>query len=131
MKEAELLTGEVARRLCRVTSSLVSASSHPPPVAAIMALSNISFSVPPGSTTALVGETGSGKSTISRLLFRFYEADVGGVFVGGQNVLQLTQLSLRHHLGMVPQDHALFNDTLEYNVHYGDLGKPLSAVTLL
>eukprot|EP00555_Chaetoceros_dichaeta_P002120 CAMPEP_0198252284 /NCGR_PEP_ID=MMETSP1447-20131203/2801_1 /TAXON_ID=420782 /ORGANISM="Chaetoceros dichaeta, Strain CCMP1751" /LENGTH=946 /DNA_ID=CAMNT_0043937469 /DNA_START=155 /DNA_END=2995 /DNA_ORIENTATION=- len=85
----------------------------------VLILNNISFTVPAGSTTAIVGETGSGKSTVTRLLFRFYEADGGRVLVGGQDVMDLTQTSLREHLGAVPQDHALFNDTLEYNVRYG------------
>jgi len=85
-------------------------------------LKGISFTVPAGSTTAIVGETGSGKSTITRLLFRFYEADRGQVFVGGHDVLDLTQTSLRQNLGAVPQDPSLFNDTLEYNIRYGGVG---------
>jgi len=85
----------------------------------VLILNNVSFVVPAGSTTAIVGETGSGKSTITRLLFRFYEAEQGKVLVGNQDVLDLTQTSLREHLGTVPQDHALFNDTLEYNLRYG------------
>jgi len=92
------------------------------------ALSHLSFTVPAGTITALVGETGSGKSTISRLLFRFYEAAEGAVLVGGKNVLDVTQTSLRKQLGIVPQDCVLYNDTLEYNVHYGDLTRPVEAV---
>lgn len=82
-------------------------------------LKGISFKVPAGTTTAVVGATGAGKSTITRLLFRFYEADQGQVLVGGHDVLELTQKSLRRNLGVVPQDHILFNDTLKYNIGYG------------
>lgn len=82
-------------------------------------LKGISFTCPAGSTTAVVGATGAGKSTITRLLFRFYEANRGRVLVGGEDVLDLTQRSLRQNLGVVPQDHILFNDTLDYNIRYG------------
>lgn len=82
-------------------------------------LKGVSFHVAAGSTTAIVGQTGSGKSTITRLLFRFYEADQGQVLIGGRNVLDLTKSSLRGHVGIVPQDHTLFNDTLRYNIRYG------------
>jgi len=85
----------------------------------VQVLKGISFIVPAGSTTAIVGATGSGKSTLSRLLFRFYEADRGQVLLGGKDVLGLTQRSLRESIGVVPQDHALFNDTLDYNIRYG------------
>jgi len=94
----------------------------------VQVLKNISFIVPAGSTTAIVGETGSGKSTLTRLLFRFYEANQGQVLVGNNNVLELTQSSLRDHLGVVPQDHILFNDTLEYNIRYGARDKDDEAV---
>jgi len=94
----------------------------------VKALDNVSFRVPPGTTTAIVGETGAGKSSITRMLFRFFEADKGEVLVGGSNVMKVTQRSLRTVIGMVPQDHILFNDTLRYNIHYGDLTKPDSAV---
>eukprot|EP00547_Thalassionema_nitzschioides_P002989 CAMPEP_0194204940 /NCGR_PEP_ID=MMETSP0156-20130528/4332_1 /TAXON_ID=33649 /ORGANISM="Thalassionema nitzschioides, Strain L26-B" /LENGTH=772 /DNA_ID=CAMNT_0038931085 /DNA_START=65 /DNA_END=2383 /DNA_ORIENTATION=+ len=82
-------------------------------------LKGVDIVVPPGSTTAVVGGSGSGKSTLTRLLFRLYEADEGQVLVGGHNVLELTQKSLRRQLGVVPQDHILFNDTLDYNISYG------------
>jgi len=94
----------------------------------VMVLKNISFVVPAGTTTAIVGETGSGKSTVTRLLFRFYEVDKGRVSVGGNDVLELTQKSLRSSIGVVPQDHILFNDTLEYNIQYGDREKDVEAV---
>jgi len=95
----------------------------------IKVLKGVSFTVPPGSTTAIVGETGSGKSTLTRLLFRFYEVDEGEVLVGGKNVLSLTQASLRSNLGLVPQDQTLFNDTLEYNIRYGARDSEEDAVT--
>lgn len=85
----------------------------------VQVLRNVSFKVPAGTTTALVGETGSGKSSLTRLLFRFYEATEGQVLLAGHDVLDLTQRSLRRTLGMVPQDHSLFNDTLRYNIAYG------------
>lgn len=91
-------------------------------------LKGISFIVPPGSTTAIVGETGSGKSTLTRLLFRFYEANQGQILVGGKDVLDLTQNSLRKNLGLVPQDQTLFNDTLEYNIRYGARDSDADAV---
>lgn len=82
-------------------------------------LSDVSFSVGPGKTIALVGSSGSGKSTISRLLFRFYDADQGTIRIDGQNIKDVTQRSLRAAIGMVPQDTVLFNDTIFYNIAYG------------
>jgi ABC-type transport system involved in Fe-S cluster assembly fused permease/ATPase subunit len=68
---------------------------------------------------AIVGPSGAGKSTISRLLFRFYDVTGGRIMVDGQDVRDVTQVSLRAVLGMVPQDTVLFNDTIRYNIHYG------------
>ncbi len=82
-------------------------------------LKGVSFQVPPGKTVAIVGPTGAGKSTISRLLFRFYNANEGQVTIDGQDVTQVTQASLRAAIGIVPQDTVLFNDTIYYNVAYG------------
>ena len=82
-------------------------------------LKGVSFEVPPGKTVAIVGPTGAGKSTISRLLFRFYNANEGRVTIDGQDVTQVTQASLRAAIGIVPQDTVLFNDTIYYNVCYG------------
>jgi ABC-type multidrug transport system fused ATPase/permease subunit len=67
-------------------------------------LRHVSFSAPGGSTVALVGATGSGKSTILRLLFRFYDPQAGAVIVDGQNIAEVTQASLRAQIGVVPQD---------------------------
>jgi ATP-binding cassette subfamily B protein len=85
-------------------------------------LKGVSFVVPPGRTLAIVGPTGAGKSTISRLLFRFYDANGGAVRVDGQDVRDVTQDSLRQAIGVVPQDTVLFNDTIRYNIAYGRPG---------
>lgn len=84
-------------------------------------LKNISFTVKKGQTLAVVGSTGSGKSTIGRLLFRFYDIDKGSIFIDGQDISHVTQESLRRNIGMVPQDIVLFNDTIFYNIAYGKL----------
>lgn len=81
----------------------------------------LNFTIERGTTTALVGETGAGKTTISRLLFRFYECDSGKILVNQQDIRQVTQHSLRHAIGIVPQDTVLFNDTILQNIKYGDL----------
>lgn len=82
-------------------------------------LKGVSFTVPPGSKLAIVGPTGAGKSTISRLLFRFYDVTAGRVLIGGQDIRTVTQESLRAAIGVVPQDAVLFNDTIRYNIAYG------------
>lgn len=82
-------------------------------------LRGVSFDVPAGKTVALVGPSGAGKSTISRLLYRFYDVKGGSVEIDGQDVRDVAQTSLRHQIGMVPQDTVLFNDTLRYNIAYG------------
>ncbi|KNZ56230.1 hypothetical protein VP01_2461g1 [Puccinia sorghi] len=86
------------------------------------ALEDISFTVPAGSSVALVGESGSGKSTILRLLFRFYDPTVGSIKLDGVDIRDLTQESYRSQIGSVPQDAALFNDTIRYNIGYGAIG---------
>ncbi len=82
-------------------------------------LKDVSFKVPPGKTVAIVGPSGAGKSTISRLLFRFYDVTEGKITIDGQDIRDVQQASLRHRIGMVPQDTVLFNDTIRYNVRYG------------
>jgi len=82
-------------------------------------LKDISFQVEPGKTLALVGESGAGKSTIARLLFRFYDVTSGQILLDGQNIRDMTQKSLRQDIGIVPQDTVLFNDTIHYNIAYG------------
>jgi len=85
-------------------------------------LHDLSFKAAPGSTVAIVGPTGSGKSTISRLLFRFYDATRGSIAIDGQPIEKVTQASLRAAIGIVPQDTVLFNDTIYYNIAYGRTG---------
>ncbi len=82
-------------------------------------LHGVSFTIPGGKRIAVVGPTGSGKSTISRLLFRFYDVSGGAVMVDGQDIRDVTQDSLRAAIGVVPQDTVLFNDTIRYNIGYG------------
>ncbi|MBJ6987359.1 ABC transporter ATP-binding protein/permease [Devosia sp. MC521] len=85
-------------------------------------LKGVSFEVPAGKTVAIVGPTGAGKSTISRLLFRFYDVTGGRITIDGQDLRDVTQESLRSAIGMVPQDTVLFNDTIGYNIQYGRPG---------
>ena len=82
-------------------------------------LKGVSFEVPAGRTIAIVGTSGAGKSTISRLLFRFYEVGSGAITIDGQDIRDVSQISLRAAIGMVPQDTVLFNDTVRYNIRYG------------
>jgi ABC-type transport system involved in Fe-S cluster assembly fused permease/ATPase subunit len=81
-------------------------------------LHDIDFTILPGQKVAVVGQSGAGKSTLSRLLFRFYDVDEGRVLINGQDVRDVTQLSLRQAIGIVPQDTVLFNDSLYYNIAY-------------
>jgi len=81
-------------------------------------LKGISFAIEPGQTVAIVGPTGAGKSTLSRILFRFYNIAAGRVRIDGQDLAELTQSSVRKALGIVPQDTVLFNDTIGYNIGY-------------
>ncbi|MEE3291721.1 MAG: ABC transporter ATP-binding protein/permease [Pseudomonadota bacterium] len=83
-------------------------------------LHGISFQVKAGEKVAIVGPTGAGKSTISRLLLRFYEPNSGRISVDDLNLQEITQASLRDAIGVVPQDTVLFNDTIYYNIAYGD-----------
>jgi len=82
-------------------------------------LKGITLDVPSGQTVALVGHSGSGKSTIGRLLFRFYDVTGGRVTIDGQDIRDITQDSLHGAIGVVPQDTVLFNDTIYYNIAYG------------
>ncbi len=83
-------------------------------------LKGISLRVGPGQRIALVGPSGSGKSTIGRLLFRFYDIDKGAIRIDGQDIRDVTQTSLHQAIGVVPQDTVLFNDTIYYNIAYGN-----------
>ena len=82
-------------------------------------LHDVSFRVAPGDTVAIVGSSGAGKSTVSRILFRFYDVASGSVRIDGQDIRDVTQSSLRAAIGVVPQDTVLFNDTIYYNICYG------------
>lgn len=82
-------------------------------------LKNISFSIEAGQKVAIVGRSGSGKSTIARLLFRFYDVTDGEILLNNQNIREVSQTSLREQIGIVPQDTVLFNDTIFHNINYG------------
>ena len=85
-------------------------------------LKGVSFEIPAGHKVAVVGPSGSGKSTLVRLLFRFYEVGDGAISIDGQDIREVTQLSLRRSIGVVPQDTVLFNDTVAANIAYGRPG---------
>jgi len=91
-------------------------------------LRDVDFVVPPGATFAIVGSSGAGKSTIARLLFRFYDVNGGAIEIDGQDIREVTQDSLRRAIGVVPQDTVLFNDTIFYNIAYGRPGASRVAV---
>lgn len=96
-------------------------SFHYPSQSVGSGVKDVSFTIPRGTTTALVGETGAGKTTLSRLLFRFYECTSGKILVNHHNVRDVTQHSLRRVIGIVPQDTVLFNDSILNNIKYGNL----------
>ncbi|PVA10983.1 metal ABC transporter permease [Pelagivirga sediminicola] len=91
-------------------------------------LKGISLTAEPGQTVAIVGPTGSGKSTIGRLLFRFYDVSQGALLIDGQDIRGVTQSSLHKAIGVVPQDTVLFNDTIGYNIAYGRDGASMDDV---
>ena len=91
-------------------------------------LHGVSLEVPGGQTVAIVGASGSGKSTIGRLLFRFYDVNGGALRIDGQDVRDVTQESLHDAIGVVPQDTVLFNDTIRYNIAYGRDGASHSEI---
>lgn len=85
-------------------------------------LHQVSFTIPAGHTLAVVGASGAGKSTLARLLFRFYDVEGGSISIDGQDIRSVSQDSLRRHIGVVPQDTVLFNDTIGFNIAYGRPG---------
>ncbi|KAI9912177.1 hypothetical protein PsorP6_009274 [Peronosclerospora sorghi] len=103
-------------------------SFHYPSQPATSGVKDLSFTIPRGTTTALVGETGAGKTTISRLLFRFYDCTCGEILVNNYNIATVTQQSLRQAIGIVPQDTVLFNASILYNIKYGNLNATFDQV---
>ena len=91
-------------------------------------LRDVSFNIPAGTITAVVGQSGAGKSTLARLLFRFYDVQSGKILIDGQNIQDVQQASLRKVIGIVPKDTVLFNDTIGYNIAYGNPGATPEAV---
>ena len=91
-------------------------------------LKNLNFVVNPGHKVAIVGPTGAGKSTISKLLFRFYDPSSGAISIDNQNIKSVTQSSLRSNIGVVPQDTVLFNDTIKYNISYSKPGASIEEI---
>ncbi len=91
-------------------------------------LKGLSFEVPAAHQVAIVGPSGAGKSTIARLVFRFYDPWSGRVLINGQDIREVTQASLRQHIGIVPQDSVLFNETIGYNIAYGRDGASAAEV---
>ncbi len=91
-------------------------------------LFDVSFDIPPGRNTAVAGHSGSGKSTLARLLFRFYDPAAGRILINGQDIRNVTQMSLRAAIGIVPQDSVLFNDSIYYNIAYGRPDAPREEV---
>ena len=85
-------------------------------------LHDISFSIPAGHTLAVGGASGAGISTLARLLFRFYDVEEGSISIDGQDIRSVSQQSLREHIGVVPQDTVLFNDSIGFNIAYGKPG---------
>jgi len=92
-------------------------------------IKDISFTVPNGKKVAIVGPTGAGKSTISRLLFKFYDPKKGNIFINDTNINKISQNSLRKIIGVVPQDTVLFNDTIYYNIAYGNTDATRDEIT--
>ena len=91
-------------------------------------LKNLSFVVNPGHKVAIVGPTGAGKSTISKLIFRFYDPSSGNIFIDDQCLRDVTQSSLRSNIGVVPQDTVMFNDTIKYNISYSKPGSSMTEI---
>ena len=91
-------------------------------------LKNLTFTIESGEKVAIVGPTGAGKSTISKLLFRFYDPSSGKIYIDGQCISEVTQNSLRSNIGVVPQDTVLFNDTIKYNIAYSKPHSPMKQI---
>ena len=92
-------------------------------------LNGLSFHVPPGKRVAIVGGSGSGKSTIVRLLYRFFEPKSGSITIGGHDINAIDLDCLRKHIAIVPQDSVLFHNTIKHNINYGNLDASEHQVT--
>jgi ABC-type transport system involved in Fe-S cluster assembly fused permease/ATPase subunit len=91
-------------------------------------LKGVNFIVESGQKVAIVGPTGAGKSTISKLIFRFYDPSLGDILIDNQSLRDVTQSSLRSNIGVVPQDTVMFNDTIGYNISYGKPGTSINEI---
>lgn len=91
-------------------------------------INGLSLQAPSGSKIAIVGSSGSGKSTLYRLLYRFYQLKSGHIRIDGQDIEDISLESLRRVISVVPQDTVLFNDTIGYNIHYGNLNATMEEV---
>uniref|UniRef100_A0A7N0VD58 Uncharacterized protein n=1 Tax=Kalanchoe fedtschenkoi TaxID=63787 RepID=A0A7N0VD58_KALFE len=120
-EKAEIRDGENSRPLELNGGSIQFEDVHFSYVTERKILDGISFVVPAGKSVAIVGTSGSGKSTILRLLFRFFDAHSGSIKIDGHDIKDVTLDSLRKSVGVVPQDTVLFNDTIFHNIHYGRL----------
>jgi len=96
---------------------------------AVTVLRDLSFSISPGESIAIVGPSGSGKSTTLKLMTRMLDPVAGQVLVDGVNIRQVTLASLRQRLAVVPQDYSLFDESIEYNIRYGNFSASSAAVT--
>lgn len=94
----------------------------------IQVIHDLTFTIPSGKTVAIVGSSGAGKSTLSRLLYRFYDTTDGKILIDGTDITTISQASLRRCIGIVPQDTVLFNDSILYNIQYGNPNAPLSDI---
>lgn len=99
-----------------------------PDVKGLPILQGLTFEAPAGKKVAIVGGSGSGKSTIVRLLYRFFDPHSGNVSVAGKDIRDVNLESLRKAISVVPQDTVLFNNTIEYNIHYADFSRPIEDV---
>jgi ATP-binding cassette subfamily B protein len=118
--QSDVLDGSTAKPLIRKAGEIEFDQVHFGYQKERIVLEEISFKVPAGQTYAIVGPSGAGKSTISRLLFRFYDTTKGSIRIDGQDIRDVTQSTLREAIGIVPQDTVLFNDSIGYNIHYGN-----------
>ncbi|SCP05803.1 ABC transporter B family member 2, putative [Plasmodium ovale] len=119
-KELETFSLTSHEKKFGVSIQFVDVNFHYPSQPLHMSLKDINIYIQPGTTCAIVGHTGSGKTTISKLLYRFYDAE-GEIKIGGRTISNYTRNSVRNIIGIVPQDTILFNETIKYNILYGKL----------